>query len=90
MHIESALLTAPLAVYAYVKNSNGLKQAFLAPRRSTLRPLAYGLGAILAAEIGHHAGSLVDILAHVAGGFMLCMAVLEASAWIPRRARAKA
>jgi hypothetical protein len=88
MHIETAIVTAPVALAAYIHQSGGLKAALLAPRRSTLRPLAYGLGALIAAEIGHHGGSWVDVVAHYGGGLMFCLAALEALAWVPRPQKA--
>lgn len=90
MHIESALITAPIALAAWVHRSGGIRKALLEPRRSALRPLAYGLGALAAAEVGHHGGTMLDVLAHLVGGFMLCLAFLEASAWLPRPARERA
>lgn len=88
MHIETAIVTAPIALAAYARQSGGLKAALLAPRRSALKPLAYALGALLAAEIGHHGGTWVDVVAHYGGGLLLCLAVLETQAWLPRPQKA--
>lgn len=90
MHLETALITAPVALAAYAHASGGIKQALLSPKRSALKPLGYGLGALLAAELGHHNGGWVDAAAHLAGGLMLWLALLELTAWIPRPARARA
>lgn len=87
MHIETAILTAPIAAYAYARRSGGWKAALLAPRRSTLRPLAYAVGAIAIGELAHHSPDILDVALHLAGGALLCLALLEASAWLPRPAR---
>lgn len=90
MHIESAIITAPIALAAYLKGSGGFKAALFNPRRSALKPLAYAAGALLAAELGHHGGSWLDLAAHLGGGLMLSLAVLELLAWIPRPALQRA
>jgi hypothetical protein len=90
MHIETAILTAPFAAYAYVRRSGGLKAALLSPQRSALRPLAYGVAAIAIGEIAHHSPDVMDLALHLVSGAMLCLAVLEALAWLPRPAKAGA
>lgn len=87
MHIETALITAPAAIAAWAYASGGLRKAVFEPRRSALKPLLYGLGALLGAELGHHHGGWVDGMAHLAGGLCLWMTLLELSAWLPRPAR---